>query len=383
LAILALVGVLGGGAARAENPAVAQPSFPIDGEIQTRGIVFFVVADTPTGAAAVGTAHTFDLEKLVKVRRGDLVLGHSRRVVARADGFLVPPGRPFNAPGATVLDDYVVYSLDRRPEGVRLLALDPSDSVKPGTRVQVLGVPSTSPHDQDDLFGRVAEVSPHRIEVDLDVPYDLRGWGGAPVIDDRSKRVVGILQAYYPKGSTSRVIVAPVTKLRAALGEPLEGGEGHGFGRFADAARSTGKRRASQSARGSDVDPKSRGPIIKAASTGGTQLHLAIEYPPEGTLVPDSACGVFVSGRAVAQQGDLQRFDVMLVIDTSRSTIDPTGADINERGQALPGEDRLDLRRRQHRPGRLDPGGGGGGGAPAAAGAGPAQHAGRPGRLRR
>ena len=49
------------------DPAVARPSFPIDGEIQTQGLVFFVPADAPAGAAAIGTAHTFDLEKLLQM----------------------------------------------------------------------------------------------------------------------------------------------------------------------------------------------------------------------------------------------------------------------------------------------------------------------------
>ncbi|MCH7709787.1 MAG: hypothetical protein IH884_14970, partial [Myxococcales bacterium] len=68
--------------AEATQPAVARPSFPLDGEIVSKGIVFFVPATAEAGAAAIGTAHTFDLRKLTAMRRGDLLLGHSKRVVA-------------------------------------------------------------------------------------------------------------------------------------------------------------------------------------------------------------------------------------------------------------------------------------------------------------
>src|SRR5262247_362412 len=80
LAALALGG--SSAALAADHPAVARPSFPIDGKIATRGIVFFVAANTKAGAAAVGTAHTFDLPKLVKAGGGQFVLGNSRQVVA-------------------------------------------------------------------------------------------------------------------------------------------------------------------------------------------------------------------------------------------------------------------------------------------------------------
>jgi hypothetical protein len=41
---------------------------------------------------------------------------------------------------------------------------------------------------------------------------------------------------------------------------------------------------------------------------------------------------VFVGGHAVAVQGALRRFDVVLVLDTSASTIEATGADVNGNG---------------------------------------------------
>ena len=122
----------------------------------------------------------------------------------------MPPGRPFNAPGASLVDDYVVYALDASPSGVRLLSLHTGADPQPGTRVRILGVPDSMPQDEDDLFGSIEEVTSERISVDLDVPYDLRGWGGAPVVDANSDAVLGMLQAYFPRGSTSRVIASPI-----------------------------------------------------------------------------------------------------------------------------------------------------------------------------
>ncbi len=322
----------------AADPAVARPSFEIQGHTLTQGIVFFLAADTRAGAVAVGTAHAFDLRELVRVKRGQLLLGNSRRVVATTQGFLIPPGRPFNAPGATLLDDYVAYSLDAPPIGVSLLALS-NGAVERGARVKLLGVPAGSPHDEDDLFGRVVEVSTTHITVDLDVPHDLKGWGGAPVLSDATRQVIGILQASSP-ASASRVIVSPITGLRAALQSPLDDGQGRAFAAFEKqvqraASESDEPNPLARAAKGwsgpRHVEPGPLGLLIQQ-QTDGTRVHLEIEYPPEGVVMADTACGVFIAGRAIAHHGELVQFDVMLVLDTSRSTVEPTGADINGNG---------------------------------------------------
>jgi Mg-chelatase subunit ChlD len=337
LAALALGG--SSAALAAGEPAVARPSFPIDGEVQTRGLVFFVAANTRTGAAAVGTAHTFDLSKLVHAGGGQIVLGNSRKVVATSRGFLTNPGRPFNAPGATLFDDYAIYALDEAPTGVRLLELEP-EPVQPETRVRILGVAEGSRHDEDDLFGRVAEVSPSRIEVDLDVGDDLRGWGGAPVLSQETGRVIGILQAYWPRGATARVGVSPISAVRAALVEPLENGLGRPFAAFeklvaSQPAKAPGAGAAAEAAgrTGAAAGAAERhGPLIPGQDSGATRVHVEIDVPSNGSVVGDAPCGLYVAGRALALQGELRHFDVVIVIDTSRSTIDPTGADINGNG---------------------------------------------------
>ncbi len=337
--LLAALALGGSSVARAaDRPAVARPSFPIDGQIATRGLVFFVAANTRAGAAAVGTAHTFDLAKLVRAGGGQFVLGNSRAVVATSRAFLAPPGRPFNAPGATLFDDYVVYALDAAPQGVRLLQLE-AEPVQPETRVRILGIAEGSRHDEDDLFGRVAEVSPSRIEVDLDVGDDLRGWGGAPVLALESGRVIGMLQAYLPRGATARVSVSPISAVRAALVEPLENGVGRPFAAFEkqvtplpvppDAARAGA---AAEGVEQGSATGRPPGPLLPGQDNGQTRVHVEIDVPSNGSVVGEAPCGLYVAGRALALQGELRHFDVMIVIDTSRSTIDPTGADINGNG---------------------------------------------------
>lgn len=336
IALLALLLLGGPAAARAAEPAVAQPSFPIDGEIQSQGVVFFVSAPGPSGAAAIGTAHSFELSKLTRMRRGDLVLGGSRAVVARTSGFLVEPGRPFNTAGASLSDDYVVYALDQPPQGVRLLPLATS-TPEPKGRVRLLGIPSSKREDEQVLYGGIAEASPERIEVDLDSPHDLRGWGGAPVLDEASGAVIGMLQAYFPRGSTSRVIVSPIGPVREALEKPLAKGQGRPFAGFSSQVKSAAAQPSpSQSGRtptvGGHYPERPAGPLIKQEFAEGTRVHLDVEYPSDGAVVGESACGTFVAGRAIALHGEMRRFDVMFVLDTSRSTIDPSGSDINGNG---------------------------------------------------
>jgi hypothetical protein len=48
-------------------------------------------------------------------------------------------------------------------------------------------------------------------------------------------------------------------------------------------------------------------------------------------IVGDAA-GVFVAGRALALRGEMRRFDIIIVIDTSGSTNDPTGVDVDGDG---------------------------------------------------
>jgi hypothetical protein len=145
--------------------------------------------------------------------------------------------------------------------------------------------------------------------------------------------VIGILQAALPGGSATRVIAAPIGGVLDALREPLDGGKGRRFAAFAPAAA------APPAAKPGKPVAAPRKPLIQPTAGKDTSLDLSIEYPRDGAEVASTVCGTFVAGRARATHGAPRRFDVMLVIDTSRSTLDAAGTDVN--GNGVVGEPRL------------------------------------------
>jgi hypothetical protein len=336
LAFLA-VPLLAGAAhsAPAPLPSVARPHLKIGDQSHAQGLVFFLRIGASPGVAAVGTAHAFELTDLVEAQRAEFTLGRGTRAVATSKGLLAAPGRPFNQPGASLKDDFVVYALEASPQGVLPLEAERETQLEAGDRVRMLGIPATVPQNQDQVFGKLVSITPDRLEIELDVPYDLRGWGGAPVLLDSTKRVVGMLQAHYPQGSTTRVILAPLSSILAAVERPLAGGAGQPFAQFASLAAKRSVKPASDArepGKSAKHTPDSLPSDALPRSATSVNLQLDIEYPPEGAVVGDSACGVFVAGRALAMRGQLQKFDVAIVIDTSASTAGPAEADINNNG---------------------------------------------------
>jgi hypothetical protein len=71
---------------------------------------------------------------------------------------------------------------------------------------------------------------------------------------------------------------------------------------------------------------------IASAAAARDRVEIAVEYPPAGAVVNGTACGVFVAGSARAIPPESLRRDVAIVLDTSLSTIDASGADINGNG---------------------------------------------------
>lgn len=335
-------------AAAAELPAVVRVALIGNDETKPSGTAFFLPLPEAGGeirVAAIAAAHSLDPADLSRAREVEFRLGRSRERVAVSSRLLAPPGRALSAPGGTVRDDFLVFALDLAPQRVRVLEPDPALPAA-RRRVQILGVPAQIPSDEDNLFGTVVSATDERIEVELDAAADLRGWGGAPVLDHGSKKVIGILEAAWPKGGTFHVAVAPIGAVTAALASPLEGGRGRAFASFAapathaepapapTAAPSRAADPPTPARVASDAEPPARPAgekLLGAAPAGGSALRLSIEHPGDGEVVGD-ASGAFVAGRAVASAGDLRHFDVMIVIDTSGSTFEPTGSDVNGNG---------------------------------------------------
>lgn len=345
-----------------ERPVVARPVLSLAGGSSKPGTVFFLRSALEPGAVAVGTAHNVRWEVLAAADEVRFELGHSQRLVSVSSRLLLPPGRSFQDTGGSLTEDFLVYALDLAPSHVELLEAR-AEPPEPGARVRLLGIPSSGPHDEDDVFGTVSAASRERLEVDLDAPYDLRGWGGAPLLDLGTGAVVGILQAAFPRERGLVVAATPIGVVLDALGRPLDGGLGRPFASFpapgatplhtspprveppteptsSTEAHERPARNPPPSAAASQQAARARigrdlSSIEQAAEAG---LLMEISYPSEGSILGDSI-GAFVAGRAIAAVGEYRAIDVAFVIDTSQSTADPTGVDVN--GNGVVGEHRF------------------------------------------
>jgi hypothetical protein len=339
-ALLFLAVLFGAALASADDPAVMRPRYRAGKDTIGSGTAFYLEASVPEGAVAVTSAHTFDLAKLLRATEVSFETGRSRRRTSVSSRLLAPPGKPFSSRDAALRDDFMVFALDLKPSGARILKADtkPIQSVA-GIRVRILGVPAGMPADEDDLFGTVQSADDQRIEVRLDAPADLRGWGGAPVVRREDGAVIGILQAAWPDedAGTQRLGVAPIGGVLAALAKPLAAGRGEPFAKFA--ALAPKEIDATPVAVGDDVDvglPEERElaegeALLGEAGAVSTTLKLEIEEPTDGSIVGTPE-GAFLAGRALALLGEFKRFDVVIVLDTSGSTNAASGADINGNG---------------------------------------------------
>jgi hypothetical protein len=337
-------------AARAAEPAVAKPRFVVGADLRTGGSVFFVPIDREPFAVAITTAHAFPLAALAQAAEVDFELGGSKQHVGVSSRLWSAPGQPFSSSGGTLRDDFLIFALDLAPSGVRVLPLCRAECGQVGQRVRILGVPAASHQAEDDVFGRLTQLADDQLEVQLDVPADLRGWGGGPVLRHPEGDVIGMLQAQWPADDGIRLGVGPIAGVREALAKPLDGGLGRGFASFgkggAPRAAAQAARPAAAVAPGApdapapldDPAPGGEGPLLGRAGALSTDLRVNIDYPAADGVVTDAE-GAFVAGRALALLGEFRRFDVMLVLDTSDSTRAASGADVNENG--VVGEDRI------------------------------------------
>jgi len=77
------------------------------------------------------------------------------------------------------------------------------------------------------------------------------------------------------------------------------------------------------------------------AAEGPPRLALSIETPEKDAIVGDPGGMGFIAGKAMAHFGELELFDIVLVVDHSASTSAPSGGDIDGDGEvgALVGDD--------------------------------------------
>ena len=70
-----------------------------------------------------------------------------------------------------------------------------------------------------------------------------------------------------------------------------------------------------------------------AAGDDKSHLMLELESPSQGAVIGDPQGVAFVAGKAIALYGEYQTFDIVFVVDTSRSTEEPSGSDIDGDGK--------------------------------------------------
>ncbi len=303
-------------AAEEPAPSLARPSLISPGKVETRGLVFFLRIEAGAGFAAVGSAATFAREELARAERVEFRVGTSQELIAISKALLTPPGW-LAATGASAPSPHLVYALDARPTGVSVLTPALEDLPNLGTRVRVLGLGSQA-GEQEERFGHVVRLGPERFEIELERPISLAGWVGAPVLHAARGTLLGTLEAEPPESPAAHARVTAIGPLARSLARPLEHGAGRPFASFAAPAF--------------PVAPTG-GKLIRPAEPQTTRVQLDVNLPADASHIPPTPCGIFVSGRARALVGELRGFDVAIVIDTSLSTIEPTGADINGNGR--------------------------------------------------
>jgi hypothetical protein len=313
--LLGAVWIAAAATAAAESPPayLARSSLRSANQTHSRGIVFFLrIPQAGAGAAAIGSASVFEPSELSGAQRVSFHALPSYKLVATSQALLVPPGWPVSA-GATARSPHLVYALDARPEAVLVLDATGGETPPVGTRVRVVGLAGERP---EERYGSIRQVTPDRFEVELDRPAAAHGWAGAPVLLAAQNRVIGTLESGIPEQASQRLGAVPISLLVRELAHPLDKGAGRRFARFTAPALPTA--------------PPS-GKLIEA-SAKETRVQLEVSLPADASLVPPETCGIFVSGRARALAGGRRSFDVALVIDTSLSTIEPTGSDVNRNG---------------------------------------------------
>jgi len=330
---IAMAAALGSAAvatpAPGEIPSVVRARYGAEQGL-ARGTVFFL--ETAAGPVAVGAAHSFEVSKLAASPELVFELGRTRARVAAASRLLTLPGVAFSESGGSLRSDFVVFALDAPPASVRVL---PAGTARKRGRVAVLGIPGSVPADQDAVGGDVRESNDEKLEIELDSAYDLRGWGGAPVVSSDDGSAIGIVQAAQPTGKTMLVIATPIAAVLDALRTPLEGGRGRVFAALREQppiAATTASTAPATSPTAPAAAEKQKAPAPIRQTGPQRPVVLAIEYPQNEATFGGAEPTAFVAGRALVPRSEGVTTDVVFVIDVSGSTSAPSGADVNGNG---------------------------------------------------
>lgn len=342
--------------ASAELPAVTRPRYGAGLGVAS-GTVFFLA--TASGPVAVGSAHSFEREKLATSGVIGFERASTRQRTADAMRVLVGPGLPLSAEGGSLRTDLVVFALDAPPRGARVLE---AGEAHKRMRVAVLGIPASIPDDEASAPGRVRKAGDDALLVDLDEFTDVRGWGGAPIVAQHDGRVVGVVQAAQPDGRTLRLLATPIGAVLDALRTPHEGGRGRTLSSLRGDASSAAQPAPETELPSAPVPapkPNTDAPVATDLAPTGLRrsgpprpVALAVDHPADETIFGEP--NAFLAGRAGVDARPGLATDVVFLLDVSGSTRDASGVDVD--GDGSVGSDAMDAPEDFFRIGPRDPG---------------------------
>ncbi len=306
------------------------------------GTAFFVHVPAESHVVALSSAHAVGPERLAEADQAAFWLGGRARRVSHSRRLYAKPGRAFTDAFGSLRDDFLVFAPESPPEGVKVLDLD-FEPLGEGERVRILGVPVTPRTDQDQRVGAVTAVDGKRIEIALESGGSLTGWDGGPVLRESTGQVVGILQTGWVEDGELRAAAAPIDAVLDALAVPLEGGLGMPFASLSGAETKPSVAAGPLSTQRDDSAAPEAG-----AGVFDTEVVVGIEFPPDHAVVNEPT-GAFLSGDAFALLRESHPRDVVFLLDTSRSTNQMSGTDVD--GDGLVGQDVVRGRRGSSDPG--------------------------------
>ena len=317
-------------AEESDLPAVARAHFSAEGRAQGGGTCFFIPVSPKDFPVAVCTAHAFNFAELALSETVEFRLGFSKELISNSTKFFSRAGRSFTLPDSSLLNDLMIFKLKTTPSnGIKILEASLAPS-KIGDKVTILGIPFNKRVNQAELNGVITRSDSSKIEVKLEKISDLRGWGGGPALN-KNGRVVGLLQAALKK----TVFLTPIAAVQDRVRTPISGPESN----FSSLSR---KEYQPQEEEQSTAPPSINslpasgklslsGPKIEDSSIEKLAIILDVEHPRDQSIA-NKPTGVFIAGKAHAHSGKLRLFDVIFVIDTSGSTKQLTGTDVNRNG---------------------------------------------------
>lgn len=312
-----------------ETPSVARAHFSAEGRAQGGGTCFFIPAGTKDSVVAICTAHAFKLPELALAEVVEFRLGSSRKLVSRSKRLFSRAGQSFAKPGSSLAEDLMIFLLDTPFQEIQVLkgSLEPAQI---GDKLSILGIPFKGGVDQAELDGTVTLSTTGRLEVQLNKITDLRGWGGGPAINSEG-RVVGLLQATLKE----KVFLTPISAVYDRIGAQVSGADSHftsviGKNQVPKTMDRPGVP-PSLNVQKNRVNVSLRGPDTIDDALEALAVTLDIEHPPDQSIFSEPV-GAFIAGKAHAHLGELRLFDVIFVIDTSGSTKQLTGTDVNQNG---------------------------------------------------